>query len=182
MIDVDLYTQLMPLQPEEMEERKVMPEVVRRVQRMRALYAYWMQFSALTPNEMVAYDTKQHGVGRTVAFEDVQALKVIVGDLTKTTADFHRWRINQMLEQDMAAARAAEDFKSLAAMQKNYIAANRLDKPDTPDLKLDQIVPLQFTPTDDPSVLGITPKKNVRQTIAKLLKKYSQDAEVVEEL
>lgn len=180
MIDLELYAELLPLQPDELRQRGVLPETAEKVQRLRALYAHWMQFSALSEKEMRDYDARQFGVCRTATFEDIRALKLIVGQLDKTTADFARWRINQMLEADMAAAREAEDWKSLAAMQKNYIAANRLDRPDTPDLKLDQLQPIQFVPTDDPSVLGIAPKKNVRATIAKLLKKYSTDADYTE--
>lgn len=180
MLDIDLYARLLPLQPDQLAAEAPQPEVQQRVVRLRALYAHWSQFSAKTDKEMRQWDADNFGVGRTNCFEDITALKLIIGNLEKTTADFARWRINQMLEADMAAAREAGDLKSLAAMQKNYIAANRLDKPDTPDMQFDKILPLQFTPTDDPSVLGITPRKNVRQTIAKLLKRYSTDAEVVE--
>lgn len=174
-IDIEQYRSLLPLQPEEMAEQGVPQQVRQRAVRLRELYAHWMAYSALTPAEMVSYDTQQHGVGRTIAYEDIQALKAIVGELQKATADFHRWRINSMIEADMAAARAAEDWKSVASMQKNYIAANRLDKPDEASTQLQDIVPVELVPTSDPSVLGIGPQKNLRGRIQQLLKKYGAD-------
>lgn len=172
-IDIEQYRQLLPLQPSEMQEQGIPLPVQRRAARLRELYAHWVQYSALTTPQMVQYDMQQHGTQRTVAYEDIQALKAIVGELQKATADFHRWRINAIIEADMQAAREAEDWKSVAAMQKNYIAANRLDKPDEASTQLADIVPMQIIPTDDPSALGIGPQKNLRKRVADLLKKYA---------
>lgn len=177
-MNIELYRNLLPLQPPELQAQAPSPEVCRRVERLRALHAYWVQHSSLLDREIVAYDKSQFAVAQTTAYEDLQALKAIIGDLHRTTADFARWRIVQQIEDDMAAAREAGDLKSLAAMQKNYIIACRLDKPDPPELRYDQIVPLQLVPTDDPSVLGIAPQKNLRRRVQALIARYApQDAD-----
>ena len=61
---------------------------------------------------------------------------------------------------------------------------NRTDKDDEPDLEFDKIVPQNFEPTDDPTVLGIERIPDLRGRIRALVKRYSntiaQDAEYEE--
>ena len=61
---------------------------------------------------------------------------------------------------------------------------NRTDKDDEPELEFDKIIPQNFEPTDDPSVLGIERIPDLRGKIRALYKKYSntiiQDAEYEE--
>ena len=85
-----------------------------------------------------------------------------------------------MIEEDRAAARRDGDWRAVASMQKNYILNNQTDKPDTPDMAFDKIVPLQIEPTDDPSVLGIKAPKNLRARRDKLIKQFSKDDEYAE--
>ena len=88
-------------------------------------------------------------VSRSLAYEDLHLVKVLLGNLQQTTKEFMRWKINKSLEQDIAAARRAGDFRSVAALSKVRVANNRTDKDDEPDLEFDKIVPQNFEPTDD---------------------------------
>ena len=95
-----------------------------------------------------------------------------------------RWKINKSIEEDIAAARRAGDFRSVAALTKVMVQNNRTDKDDEPDLEFDKIVPQNFEPTDDPTVLGIERVPDLRGRIRALYKRYSntmvQDAEYEE--
>ena len=88
------------------------------------------------------------------------------------------------IEQDIAAARRAGDFRSVASLSKVLVQNNRTDKDDEPELEFDKIIPQNFEPTDDPSVLGIERIPDLRGRIRALYKKYSntiiQDAEYEE--
>lgn len=116
-------------------------------------------------------------VEQSQAYDDIHMLKVLIGNLEATTKEFARWRVNQMIEEDRMAARRDGDWRAVASMQKNYILNNQTDKPDTPDLAFDKIVPQNFEPTDDPSVLGIKAPKNLRARRDKLIRQYSRDDE-----
>ena len=52
---------------------------------------------------------------------------------------------------------------------------NRTDKDDEPELEFDKIVPQNFEPTDDPTVLGIERIPNLRGKIRALYKRYSNN-------
>ena len=119
-------------------------------------------------------------VGKSQAYDDIHLLKILIGNLEATTKEFARWRVNQMIEEDRQAARRDGDWRAVASMQKNYILNNQTDKPDTPDMAFDKIVPIQLEPTDDPSVLGIKAPKNLRARRDKLIKQFSKDDEYAE--
>lgn len=174
-INLDDYRKYLPMQPEEFDRLAVPDEVRRRVCRLRALYSYWIEFSTKSAKELVDYDCQLFGIAKSQAYDDVHYVKILVGDLSKSTKDFARWRINRMIEEDLRKARLAGDWRAVASMQKNYIKANMLDKEDIPEFQFDKIVPMVIEPTDDPSVIGIKPVKNLRQKINKLIKRYGAD-------
>ena len=72
----------------------------------------------------------------------------------------------------------------MAALNKVLVLNNRTDKDDEPDLEFDKIVPQNFEPTDDPTVLGIERIPDLRSRIRALYKRYSnnivQDADFEE--
>ena len=148
------------------------------------MYAYWLQFPSKVDNDLVQYDMAMFKVSRSLAYEDLHLVKVLLGNLQQTTKEFMRWKINKSLEQDIAAARRAGDFRSVAALSKVLVANNRTDKDDEPDLEFDKIVPQNFEPTDDPTVLGIERIPDLRGKIRALYKRYSntmiQDADFEE--
>jgi hypothetical protein len=116
------------------------------------------------------------------AYDDVHCLKVIIGNLQESSKKFWRWRINQMLEEDRKKAAHAGDWRSVAAIDKNFIKNNLTDKEDTPEMAFDKIVPLRIVPTDDPTVIGIKKVADLRGKVRKMLKKYDLDIKYVSAL
>ena len=97
----------------------------------------------------------------------------MLGNLNAASKEFWRWKVNQEIDEDRKAAKAAGDFRALAQMQKNRIINNRTDKPDEPELAFDKIVPIEFTMSDDPTVIGLQRIPNLRAKIKKMEKRYS---------
>jgi hypothetical protein len=91
-----------------------------------------------------------------------------------------RWKINQDLEHDLRIARSKGDMRAVASIEKARILNNRTDKDDEPELEFDKIVPQNFIPTDDPTVIGIAKVVGLRDKIRKLEKKYGRDIEDAE--
>ena len=99
--------------------------------------------------------------------------QVMLGNLNAASKEFWRWKVNQEIDEDRKAAKAAGDFRALAVMQKNRIKNNRTDTPDEPELAFDKIVPVEFRMTDDPTVIGLQKIPNLRAKIKKMEKRYS---------
>ena len=179
-VNIDKYAELLPLDSSELRLQMVPEDTIMRVERLRELSSYWRSYPSTSPKELVNRCMQLFKVGKSQAYDDVHLLKILIGNLEATTKEFARWRVNQMIEEDRQAARRDGDWRAVASMQKNYILNNQTDKPDTPDMAFDKIVPIQIEPTDDPSVLGIKAPKNLRARRDKLIKQFSKDDEYAE--
>jgi hypothetical protein len=183
-VNLDEYSRYVTLDDAELRQLRVTEGVLLRLHRIRGMYAYWLQFPSKVDNDLVQYDMAMFKVSRSLAYEDLHLVKVLLGNLQQTTKEFMRWKINKSLEQDIATARRTGDFRSVAALSKVLVANNRTDKDDEPDLEFDKIVPQNFEPTDDPTVLGIERIPDLRGKIRALYKRYSntmiQDADFEE--
>jgi hypothetical protein len=179
-VNIDDYSLYISQDSTDLREQHVPDAVILRVERLRELSAYWRSYPSTSPKELVNRCMQLFKVAQSQAYDDIHLLKILVGNLEATTKEFARWRVNQMIEEDRLAARRDGDWRAVASMQKNYILNNQTDKPDTPDMAFDKIVPLQLEPTDDPSVLGIKAPKNLRARRDKLIKQFSKDDEYAE--
>lgn len=179
-VNIDQYAEFLPVDSSELRLQMVPEDTIMRVERLRELSSYWRSYPSTTPKELVTRCMQLFHVGKSQAYDDIHLLKILIGNLEATTKEFARWRVNQMIEEDRTAARRDGDWRAVASMQKNYILNNQTDKPDTPDMAFDKIVPIQLEPTDDPSVLGIKAPKNLRARRDKLIKQFSKDEEYTE--
>ncbi len=179
-VNIDDYSSYLPLDSSELRSQMVPEDTIQRIERLRELSAYWRSYPSTSPKELVSRCIQLFKVGKSQAYDDIHILKILIGNLEATTKEFARWRVNQMIEEDRTAARRDGDWRAVASMQKNYILNNQTDKPDTPDMAFEKIVPLQLEPTDDPSVLGIKAPKNLRARRDMLIKQFSKDDEYAE--
>lgn len=179
-VDIDNYTELIVLDDNELQEQGVASSTRERLKRLRALYAYWLQFPTKTAREIVDYNINMFAIGRSQAYDDLHLTEMLLGSLQQASKDFMRWKINQDLEHDLQLARRKGDLRAVAAIEKNRIMNNRTDKDDEQELEFSKIIPQQFVPTDDPSVIGIRRPKGLRGEIRSMEKKYGRDIEDAE--
>ena len=177
-VDIDEYSRYITLNDDELTELKVNPNLFERIHRLRGLYAYWLQFPNKFENDIVAYDMNMCRVGRAQAYDDIRLVQVLLGSIQSANKEFMRWKINKDLEEDLKAARRAQNYRAVAAIEKNRILNNRTDKNDEIELEFDKIVPQLFEPTDDPSVIGIEKIPRLRERIKLLNKKYSNNIDM----
>ena len=120
------------------------------------------------------------------AYEDLEILHAIVGNLQQCTKEWHRWRFNNMIMEGYAIALRNEDATAIAKLAQQYGKYNQLDKNDERDNGLTAIPHLVFC--FDVSTMGFKPIPNAFQRIDELIAKYSgssledivEDADAVE--
>lgn len=183
--DLDIYTELIATPDEELAERKVQPAVIDRLHRIRGIYLYFVSHPTVTEKEIFQRLTSgglpgMAPVKRSQAFADMSITRYLIGNLELASKQFARWKINQELEEDIKKARAQQDYKAVAALQKVRVANFRTDKEDELDVKYDNIIPPELFPTSDPTVLGFEPQKDLRTKIRALEKQLAPGAEYVE--
>ena len=188
-VDIDTYIKFLPMADDELQEMKgVNPSIIPRLRRLRAAYSYWLSFPTKLDTEIVQYlmaiDTEGKKISKIQANDDLRILQHIIGNMQRASKDFWRFRINSELDADIRKARAAGDYRSLAALHKVRVLNNRTDKEDEPETEYDKIPVMQIAWTGDPAVLGIEGTKSEEETRKlwrKLDKKYrKQDIQDVE--
>ena len=165
---------------DEMTANGIGPAMQGRMIRMRDMYNQWLQYPAMKDQEIVQQLMKRYGIGRSAAYDDIRIIKYLLGDLNKCTKDYHRYRFIKRNEASYEMARRMKDARAMAACDNYYAKYMQLDKEDAKDLGYDKIVIQPFTPTADPSVLGVKPVPNIREKIRAKIKQYwNEDVEEV---
>ena len=69
------------------------PEVIQqRLLRLRDMYNFWLQFPRKKDLEIVSELELRYKVSKSTAYEDIRIIKRLLGDLAKTTKDYHRYK------------------------------------------------------------------------------------------
>ena len=159
-----------------------LPAVTQRhLIRLRDIYNYWLQFPMTKDRELVAHIMQAYQLQTTQAYADLRLVKALLGDLQKSTKEYHRYRLIEMINAAYEMARVNRDAKSMVAAADKYGKYTQLDKEDLVDRGFDKIMIQPFKPTDDPSVAGFKPVPNIRERIQKKIASYwNEDIEEVE--
>ena len=176
---------------EEMRANRVSEQVITRGLRLRDVYNWMLRNPLKKDREYIDYiqaNYQEDGkpLSKRKAYEDIEILHAIIGNLQQCTKEWHRWRFNNMIMEGYAIALRKEDAVAIAKLAQQYGKYNKLDKDDEHDKGYSEIPRISFT--FDVSVLGFKPIPNVRKVIDELIAHYShsklqdidEDAEIVE--
>lgn len=191
-VNIDLYADNLMLSEDELREKHIEEQTIRRIIRLRDIYNYMLRDPLKKDREYVEYitasykDSSGSPLSRRRAYEDLELLHAIVGNLQECSKEWHRWRFNNMIMEGYAIATRNEDAAAIAKLAQQYGKYNQLDKEDDRDKGYGQIPRLVFT--FDVSVMGFKPIPNVRKVMDELIAHYSksiyedvaEDAEVME--
>jgi hypothetical protein len=165
---------------EKLKNNNLSQQAIDRIVRLRAAFNLWNKYPLKKEAEIRDFIMKYSGVERTSAYEDIQILKILLGDFQETTKEFHRFRFNHMIEKAYEMAERKKDGRGMAAAAGHYAKYNKIDQEDAIKIPYDEIVPQPFEPTSDPTVIGIKPVANIREKIASMKKRYFAD--IVEDI
>lgn len=176
--NIDDYQLSLFSSEDEMKRRNLPQEMQTRLLRLRSLYTFWLNFPDKTTREMVQQERVMfQDVKERQAYDDVKLLKMLIGNLEQESKNWHRHVFNQRTEKIYQAAMRAHDYRSAEKANADYAKYNKLDKDEPEKLNYDEITPQMIIPTDDPSVIGIKPVKDLRGKIQRLKKKLGADIE-----
>ena len=170
--DIDIYADNLMLPEEEMKAKNIAPEIIQRVVRLRDLYNYMLRHPLKKDKEYTDYirsvytnqDGKQLSLRK--AYEDIEIIHAVIGNLQMCTKEWHRWRFNNMIMEGYAIAVRKEDATAIAKLAQQYGKYNQLDKNDEVDRGSADMPHIVFT--FDVSSMGFKPIKNVYALIDKL--------------
>lgn len=176
--NIDDYQLSLFSSEDEMKRRNLPQEMQTRLLRLRSLYTFWLNFPDKTTREMVQQERVMYqDVKERQAYDDVKLLKMLIGNLEQESKNWHRHVFNQRTEKIYQAAMRAHDYRSAEKANADYAKYNKLNVDEPEPQNYSDIVPQMIIPTDDPSVIGIKPVKDLRGKIQRLKKKLGADIE-----
>lgn len=163
------------------EDTDNIPEAYRdRVKRIRVGFTFWYEFPMKSRSEVRDQIVNEFDVNSKTAYEDIQIVEVLLGNIKNPAKAWIRYRVNAMLEAAYAKAETMSDPKAMAMAADKLGKYNQLDKPDAEPLPFEDIVPQPFEPTDDPTPLGLKKDPNIREKKNRMLEKYMNEIEIVD--
>lgn len=189
---IDIYSENLMLPVEEMERKNVSQLVIQRVVRLRDIYNYMLRNPLKKDREYIDYilaryqDDEGKPLSKRKAYEDIEILHTIVGNLQMCSKEWHRWRFNSMIMEGYAIALRHEDAAAIAKLANTYGKYNQLDKNDERDNGLSEVPHIVFV--FDVSSIGFQPIKNAYEVMDRLIAKYNgtsyeritEDADAIE--
>jgi len=148
--------------------------IIERIIRLRSAYVLWLEYPRKKDAEIRDH-LMNFGVNKSMAYNDIQVLKVLLGDMTETSKSFHRFKFNSMVLNAYDLAERKKDARNMVAAADKYAKYNQLDKEDAFKIPWDEIIIQPFEPTSDSTVIGIKPVANIKEKIEAMKNKYIQD-------
>lgn len=174
---IDIYADNLMLPESEMRQNKVAEQVIQRILRLRDIYNYMLRNPLKKDREYLDYiqanyqeDGKE--LSKRKAYEDIEILHAIIGNLQECSKEWHRWRFNNMIMEGYAIALRHEDSGAIAKLAAAYGKYNQLDKSDERDVGYSEMPHIVFT--FDVKVMGFEPIPNVYALMEKLYAEFGQ--------
>lgn len=119
-------------------------------------------------------------ISKAQAYRDIANVKICLGNIKAAGKEWQRYRANSILDEAYKAAidGDSKQSKSLTLIANAMVKVNRLDVNEGEQIPWEEVIPQNFEPSSDPTVIGLKPIENLRERIAVLKKKYIDDITV----
>lgn len=155
-----------------LHEAQFTPHELQVRDRYRNVFVYWIGKPTLSEKKVVQYIQHEYGLSQTQAYRDIMSIKILLGNVKNAAKEWHRYKLITMVDETYQIAKDKRNLMAMAAVIDKFGKYTQLDKEEGEKIPYDEIVPQNFEPTGDVSVLGIKPIKNLRQKQAEMRKKY----------
>lgn len=190
--DIDIIADNLMLPEDELRAKGIEEQKIQRIIRLRDIYNYMLRNPLKKDREYIDYVQSryvdEHGkpIAKRTAYQDIEVLHAIVGNLQQCTKEWHRWRFNNMIMEGYVIALRQNDAAAIAKLAGQYGKYNKLDKEDEHDRGYGQLPKIHFT--FDVEVMGFKAIPNVFSVMDRLyaeftgtrLENIAEDADALE--
>lgn len=178
---IDLARQEMFTPREELEKR-FSPERVEHLIRLRDMYNFFLNDPAGRDRNFVDKFRAKYNISQSMAYADLALVKQLLPALAPASREFHRKQVSEMLLETYNMAKARKDVKAMALAAKELGKVNRVDLDDEKDLPYELIVVQPFSPSLDPTLIGLKRIDNLEEVKARLRKQLAADNPDIEDI
>ena len=164
---------------EELQKAKIPQPQRDRLFRLREMYFFWREHPRMAERDVVAEIRRRYKLGLSSAYEDVRLIKMVVGKMTQTPIEYHRWQFLAKFDQTWEMAVLKQDTRTMERLLNTYGKYTRLGEDEKENIPYSDIIPPFLEITTDATVAGFKPLPNAREIAAKLEKRYIQEIEQI---
>ena len=168
--------------PREELEKRLSPDRVEHLIRLRDMYNYILSNPSERDRKFVEYFRAKYNLSQSQVYADLALTKQLLPALAPASRDFQRMRVSEMLLETYNMAKARKDVKAMAIAAKELGKVNRVDLDDEKDMPYELIVIQPFTPSSDPTLIGLKPIKDLDKVRARLLKQVAMENPDIEDV
>ena len=150
------------------------------LERIRDVYTFWLEKPTFTDTNIRDYLMVNFSISKSQAYRDIGMLKTVLGNVPTASKEFHRYKVNHILDEAHAAAIAGNDHKAkaLTKVAEIYAYNNRTNEDDGDKLPFGDIIPRDVSFTLDPTAAGVIAVPGLREKADKLYNKYKEEIEL----
>ena len=178
---IDLARQEMFTPREELEKR-FSPERVEHLIRLRDMYNFFLNDPAGRDRNFVDKFRAKYNISQSMAYADLALVKQLLPALAPASREFHRKQVSEMLLETYNMAKSRKDVKAMALAAKELGKVNRVDLDDEKELPYELIVVQPFSPSLDPTLIGLKRIDNLEEVKARLRKQLAADNPDIEDV
>lgn len=178
---IDLARQEMFTPREELEKR-FSPDRVEHLIRLRDMYNFFLNDPAGRDRNFVDKFRAKYNISQSMAYADLALVKQLLPALAPASREFHRKQVSEMLLETYNMAKARKDVKAMALAAKELGKVNRVDLDDEKELPYELIVVQPFSPSLDPTLIGLKRIDNLEEVKARLRKQLAADNPDIEDI
>lgn len=149
-------------------------------ERLSAGYTHWIENPTTPDSKIVTFLRENYGLSQRQAYADVNAIRAILGNVKNAHKEWHRFVVIEMCKQAYEMAKDAQDAKGMAMAADKLGKYTRCDQVDEDQLPWDQLIPPNFEPSTDVSILGFKHDPELDHKRAALRRKYMPETEDVD--
>lgn len=145
-------------------------------------FVYWYNNPALTDKQIQNYLVRTFGLNPATAIQDTPYIKALLGNVKSASKEYYRYIVVEMCKEayQLAKNRNPPDAKGMVMAADKLGKYTRIDQDDIDTLPWEKLIPPNFEPTDNLSVLDISTDADFENRMKKLKSKYIREIEDIE--
>jgi hypothetical protein len=145
--------------------------------RYMSAFTVWLENPTYTDKQIANHLKVAFKIENSQAYRDIGNLRIMLGNVRNAGKEWHRFTVIQMAKDAYALAVKQHDAKAMAVAAGVYGKYTRCDQIEADQMPWDSIIPPDFEPSPDITILGFKRDPNVEKKREKLRKKYMQFTE-----
>lgn len=161
---------------------KYSPERVEHLLRLRDMYNWVLANPSVRDRKFIERFSSIYPISKSALYADLALIKQLLPALLPANREWYRKVVSDMLLETYEMAKARKDTKTMERAASSLGKINRVDLEDEKEMPFDLIVIQPFTPSSDPTLLGLKVIPNLEEVKVRLRKQVAIDNPDIEDV